>query len=186
MSKFTESVAHHCRGLHSISSGGMLGCAECGLGDYGKNDDSDEAQHAIDVASEGFFSWSSCDSCGSTLGGNRYNAHGVVGALTRDEGGWHDDYFTCHTKMPEKELFALPHAGCEPHAIRLWVAERLPGLRWKSIAVWPSGTCQGNQSSDHHDTKEQAEGVAYLLKKNGFGGDRKIFPVQTFVEPELV
>lgn len=56
-------------------------------------------------------------------------------------------------------------------------------VRWRSVAVWPVGVVEGDRSDDLHDTKEQASGVCALLKQNGFGGDGKVFPLQTYVEP---
>lgn len=57
---------------------------------------------------------------------------------------------------------------------------------FKSIAVWPDTIKVGNgknESVDTHDTQGQAEGVCRLLKKHGFGGDGKVFPLSTRVEP---
>lgn len=59
---------------------------------------------------------------------------------------------------------------------------------FQSIAVWPDtikvGNVEGkNESVDTHDTQDQAEGVCRLMKKEGFGGDRKVFPLSTRVEP---
>lgn len=61
-------------------------------------------------------------------------------------------------------------------------------MRYRSIAVWPDTIKVGNvvgknESDDTHDTKEQAEGVCRLLRKHGFGGEGKVFPVSTRVEP---
>lgn len=57
--------------------------------------------------------------------------------------------------------------------------------KWRSIAVWPDGTIAGepsNTSSDTHHTFEQAQGVCRELNRNGFGGENKIYPINTFVE----
>lgn len=59
---------------------------------------------------------------------------------------------------------------------------------FKSIAVWPDtikvGNVEGkNESVDTHETKGQAEGVCRLLERQGFGGDGKVFPISTRVEP---
>lgn len=57
--------------------------------------------------------------------------------------------------------------------------------KWRSVAVWPADSglsIDNNTSTDTHDTREQAEGVCKLLRENGFGGDGKIFPVETRVE----
>jgi hypothetical protein len=55
---------------------------------------------------------------------------------------------------------------------------------WKSIAVWPKGTCDfsNNVSTDTHYTKEEAEVVCKLLRNRGFGGQYEIFPLSTRVE----
>jgi len=38
-------------------------------------------------------------------------------------------------------------------------------------------------TSDKHYSESEASGVCSLLHRNGFGGDRKVFPVRTWVEP---
>lgn len=60
----------------------------------------------------------------------------------------------------------------------------------KSIAVWPDtikvGNVEGkNESVDTHDSKEAAEAVCSMLKKYGFGGEGKVFPVSVRVEEIL-
>ena len=58
--------------------------------------------------------------------------------------------------------------------------------RWKSIAVWPRGTCSTSDgkdiSHDFHSSQEEAEGVCRMLHSHGFGGYNKCFPIQTKVE----
>ena len=63
MSQFTESVDHYCKGL-TIA----VGCRgiEC---EYADGDE--------DHSCETSFSWQQCDSCGSTLGGDRSEAWGI-------------------------------------------------------------------------------------------------------------
>jgi len=53
-----------------------------------------------------------------------------------------------------------------------------------SKAQWPVGTAEwcNNITSDEHYTKEEAIGVCRLLERDGFGGERKIFPIKTWVE----
>lgn len=77
MSTFLESVEQNLKGVEHFSVGLCPGCATC-RDDYGF--DTQEAfDHAIGaICNEGSFSWSSCDSCGSSLGGDRYDAHGFV------------------------------------------------------------------------------------------------------------
>ena len=66
MSKFTDVVERELSGLEHLSTGYVDHdtCSEC-----------PEEQNE-DVGDEGYFSWSSCECCGSTLGGDRYAAHG--------------------------------------------------------------------------------------------------------------
>ncbi len=57
----------------------------------------------------------------------------------------------------------------------------------KSIAVWPDaikvGNIEGkNESVDTHNSKEAAEAVCNMLKKHGFGGEGKVFPISVRVE----
>jgi hypothetical protein len=59
---------------------------------------------------------------------------------------------------------------------------------FRSIAVWPDTIRVGNEvgkneSEDVHETREQAEGVCRLLRRDGYGGERMIFPLSTRVEP---
>jgi hypothetical protein len=37
------------------------------------------------------------------------------------------------------------------------------------------------KTTDLHNTKEQADGIVTLLKREGFGGDGKYFPIKTGV-----
>jgi hypothetical protein len=58
----------------------------------------------------------------------------------------------------------------------------------KSIVVWPDtisvGNVEGkNESVDTHPSKGAAEAVCAKLRKEGFGGDKKVFPLSTRVEP---
>lgn len=62
-------------------------------------------------------------------------------------------------------------------------------IRWKTVAYWPEevkglGTFE-NTSEDTHDNKGQADGVARLLFTEGFGGNRKYFPLKVAVIPIL-
>ena len=76
-SPFIKAVEHYCKGLH-VSPGAAACCAEC-RSIYDLDDDlsNDEAQEILYDAAEPCFSWSQCDSCGSTLGGDRHEAHGI-------------------------------------------------------------------------------------------------------------
>jgi len=60
--------------------------------------------------------------------------------------------------------------------------------QFMSKARWPdhSGISDifGNpESIDYHDTYEQAESVLHLLRQDGYGGERKIFPVWVKIIP---
>ena len=72
MCDFTDSIARNWPD-YVIAPGTVRDCYECTQGEEIDSDD-DQALQAYD---EGGFSWSSCDSCGSRLGGNRYNAHAI-------------------------------------------------------------------------------------------------------------
>ena len=62
-------------------------------------------------------------------------------------------------------------------------------IAWNSCAQWPDGllsfSYEGHENTtrDRHDTKEQADGVCSLLRRNGLGGERIHFPVRTWSEP---
>lgn len=60
--------------------------------------------------------------------------------------------------------------------------------RARSIAVWPDTISVGNvvgknESSDEHDSPEAAHAVCWMLERDGFGGEGKVFPISTRVEP---
>ena len=76
MQSFLESVNHYCEGL-TVAPGPAACCDHCRSA-YGIDDDVsiDDAQAAM--VDEGSFSWSQCDSCGSMVGGDRYDAHGIL------------------------------------------------------------------------------------------------------------
>ena len=56
----------------------------------------------------------------------------------------------------------------------------------RSKARWPEGTIAGGPdvTADEHETFEQAQSVCLIMKREGFGGERKIFPIATWVEFE--
>jgi hypothetical protein len=65
---------------------------------------------------------------------------------------------------------------------------RLKPQRARSVAVWPEtirvGNAEGrNESSDDHDSPEAAYAVCRMLERDGFGGEGKVFPLSTRVEP---
>ena len=68
--KYEAAVKHNTAGLTHVSTGACPGCDECGLS-------KDASDRDRELAEEPGFSWSSCDCCGSSLGGDRHPAHGV-------------------------------------------------------------------------------------------------------------
>ena len=59
--------------------------------------------------------------------------------------------------------------------------------RWTSNAQWPESVNTGRTdhvSTDDHGTREMAEAVCDALMREGLGGERKIFPVKTWVEKQ--
>lgn len=59
--------------------------------------------------------------------------------------------------------------------------------RWRSVAVWPAsvtglGNIQ-NESTDEHETESKAQFICGMLRRQGLGGEGKIFPLSTRVEP---
>jgi len=58
---------------------------------------------------------------------------------------------------------------------------------FKSVAKWPQSVNLANSeniSDDSHATLTSARIICDKLRKNGFGGDGKIFPIETWVEDE--
>ena len=60
-------------------------------------------------------------------------------------------------------------------------------IGWRSVAIWPKPAVNlmsaDNSSTDKHHSEEAAHAVCRFLRREGFGGDRKIFPLETRVEP---
>lgn len=69
--RFQAAVERSLEGIKHVSTGACPGCSECNLSD-------DATDSEIASSNDGGFSWSSCDCCGSSLGGSRYPAHGDV------------------------------------------------------------------------------------------------------------
>ena len=63
---FTQAINHYCKNL-TVSVGCMRSLCE-----HAENDDDEDHQ------CEPSFSWQSCDSCGSNLGGDRFKAYGIL------------------------------------------------------------------------------------------------------------
>jgi hypothetical protein len=58
--------------------------------------------------------------------------------------------------------------------------------KWVSHALWPldvySGdVCGTGISTDTHDSENEARAVCKGLERDGFGGQRKDFPIKTWV-----
>ena len=60
-------------------------------------------------------------------------------------------------------------------------------MTFQSNALWPKGVCSSMYgdgiSTDTHMTRAQAEAVCRALEREGFGGERKHFPLKTWVSP---
>ena len=71
-------------------------------------------------------------------------------------------------------MCALGTKGCE-----------VDHTTWYSYADWGDydvfNGYKHNITHDRHGSKESAEGVTWLLRRNGFGGDRKVFPARVWV-----
>lgn len=52
---------------------------------------------------------------------------------------------------------------------------------YQSNALWPDGVCStkygDNISTDTHETVHQSAAVCRALRRDGFGGERKVFPL---------
>lgn len=59
-------------------------------------------------------------------------------------------------------------------------------MKYKSIAEWPPGlSIENNTSTDVHGSRAAAEAVCRMLREKGLGGDGRVFPIHTRVEPIL-
>ena len=75
MSTFTESIKSNLEGLENIFPGLASSCPDC-LRAFGfTKKQAEELEESRGWDDEGVFSWSPCESCGSSLGGTRYSAH---------------------------------------------------------------------------------------------------------------
>lgn len=72
MTDYTDAIERNLQGVEAFSTGVACGCSECGTESY------DDPNDIPEELGEGSFSWSACESCDSTLGGDRYPAHGWV------------------------------------------------------------------------------------------------------------
>lgn len=81
MSAFTDAIDHYLDGLSFAGTGAAASCPEC-LIRHGHDPDDVQTREEIERVQaeeldhvEGGFSWTQCDSCGTTLGGHRETAH---------------------------------------------------------------------------------------------------------------
>ncbi len=63
---YEAAFERETKGIKHLSPGHCEGCGEC------------PEEQGESIGDEGSFSHSSCDTCGSTLGGMRYAAHGMI------------------------------------------------------------------------------------------------------------
>jgi len=78
MSEYSERVAHNLRGIDYVSTGANSRCLQC-LDTAGLSANEAESRLERDgMFSEPGFSWSPCESCNSSLGGDREPAHGFA------------------------------------------------------------------------------------------------------------
>ena len=80
MSKYTERFEAYTDGLEAISVGACSDCRECyddwsSYRDGGPETFINEIRDGLTLDDE--FSWSSCEACGSRLGGSRHVAHAL-------------------------------------------------------------------------------------------------------------
>lgn len=74
MSEFTDAIKHNLENLNVMPGPACGMCSEC---DY-RFDLDEDGRPETQPDDEGGFSWSSCDSCGSTFGGDRFIAHAFI------------------------------------------------------------------------------------------------------------
>lgn len=72
MSAFTDAVARHTSKAIAFSVGACPGCKDCGL-----PEEATEQEILCRDADSSWFSWHPCESCGSSLGGDRHPAHSL-------------------------------------------------------------------------------------------------------------
>lgn len=78
MSAYTDSVESGLEGLTAVSTGLCPGCDECReTWGFETLEAFDNAVSDGEVFAEGSFSWSGCDICGSSLGGDFQPWHAI-------------------------------------------------------------------------------------------------------------
>lgn len=56
-------------------------------------------------------------------------------------------------------------------------------MKYKSCAQWNKDETGIGYSEDFHSSLEAAESVCRMLRRQGFGGQGKFFPIRTWTEP---
>ena len=75
---FADAVESGCERLTAVSPGVCPGCEQCRQDyDYKSLSALKTAYDAGKIVEEPWFSWHACECCGSSLGGDRYEAHGL-------------------------------------------------------------------------------------------------------------
>jgi len=74
--KFTHAISERWQG-YVIDPGACRGCKECYSWLEGEALEN-PTERDTSIAEDGSFSRYPCDSCGSTLGGNRHHAHAIL------------------------------------------------------------------------------------------------------------
>ena len=76
---FLSAIKTHLSGITHISPGSASCCPEC-VSNFGYASEAEmrEAEENDEIVDEPSFSNSQCESCGSSLGGDRYDAHGFT------------------------------------------------------------------------------------------------------------
>ena len=78
MSAYTDAVERNLKGLEAVSTGFCPGCEEC-QDAYGLTaEEAEEKWSNGEIDSDPSFSWSACECCGSSLGGDREVAHAIL------------------------------------------------------------------------------------------------------------
>jgi hypothetical protein len=79
MSDFQQSFEQHTKDFSFLYPGKAAVCGECLASNGVENTgEIDAMQQQLYELEEPHFSWSPCQACGSTLGGDRYVAHGDI------------------------------------------------------------------------------------------------------------
>ncbi len=74
---YEERVKHNLEGLHAVSVGLCPGCEVCADAHGVSVEEFAALVEDCEVEDAPSFSWQWCDSCGSSLGGDRHAAHAL-------------------------------------------------------------------------------------------------------------